>query len=428
MTEVNSVQTCWHCGKEFTATEEDYHPVHDAGEQYICPSCVENWYTSCEYCGDLVNIEDDACYIEDREVYYCPSCARHHAWECSDCGHWYARDLIYVSNEDRHICRDCLYEGCYYECSNCGDIISEDGAHYSEWNDSYFCDACWQDNEDRVIYGYKDWTGEPSFYGFPADGLYFGAEVEIDKGGENDENAARLLDILGGESIAHCEHDGSLTDGFEIITSAFSLPYYMANIREKMADMMKEAVKMGYRAHDTNTCGLHIHVSRAPLEGHEETLFNILKRFRKEFIKLSRRKDMGKLEQYAAFPGEDTEWTYYSTGSRYHALNLRNFATLEFRFFQGTLKPESFTAAIQLIIGIARWALDHEPADVLEMSWDDFISEVVRDHLALTERHELIDYLMARDLYVPEVHEALNVTIGDVLYGPAPEIEVAVAD
>ena len=202
----------------------------------------------------------------------------------------------------------------------------------------------------------------------------------------------------------------------------------MANIREKVSAMMKEAVRMGYRAHDTSTCGLHIHVSRAPLEGHEETLFNIVKRFRRELIKVSRRKDMGKLEQYAAFPSDDTDWAYYSTGSRYHALNLRNFATLEFRFFQGTLKPESFMAAIQLIIGIARWALDHEPADVNELTWDDFIAEVVRDHLAHNERNELIDYLMSKGLYVPEVHEALDVTIGDILYGPAPEIEVAVAD
>lgn len=202
----------------------------------------------------------------------------------------------------------------------------------------------------------------------------------------------------------------------------------MANIREKISAMMKEAVKLGYRAHDTTTCGLHIHVSRDPLEGRERTLFNVIKRFRKELIKLSRRKDMGKLEQYAAFPSEDTDWGDYSTGSRYHALNLRNFATIEFRFFQGTLKPESFTAAIQLIIGICRWALDHEPDDVEGMSWDDFINQVVRDHLAMTERNELIDYLMARDLFVPEIHEALDVTIGDILYGPAPEIEVAVAD
>ncbi len=59
----------------------------------------------------------------------------------------------------------------------------------------------------------------------------------------------------------YCKHDGSLEDGFEIVTHPMSLEYHEKHM--PWAAVLQEAVSMGYRSHQAGTCGLHIHVSRS---------------------------------------------------------------------------------------------------------------------------------------------------------------------
>ena len=49
-----------------------------------------------------------------------------------------------------------------------------------------------------------------------------------------------------------------------------------------------------------------------------------------------------------------------NNNDRYSALNLRNSATIEFRFFRGTLKNESFHAAFELIYNIVSYSKDND--------------------------------------------------------------------
>lgn len=102
---------------------------------------------------------------------------------------------------------------------------------------------------------------EPIFFG--ENPRYFGVELEIDGAGKDDDNAKELLEIAN-ENAEHIyiKSDGSLDDGMEIVTHLMSLNYHKNFCWE---NIMKKAIYLGYRSHQTSTCGLHIHVNRKSL-------------------------------------------------------------------------------------------------------------------------------------------------------------------
>lgn len=131
-----------------------------------------------------------------------------------------------------------------------------------------YCSECYHDEVDknRSIhdYGYKL---EPIFYGDSK--RYFGIELEIDGAGKDSDNADEILAIanMGDEDI-YIKGDGSLDDGMEIVTHPMSLDYHK---NFQWEEIMKKAISLGYRSHQTSTCGLHIHVNRSSLgETHDE--------------------------------------------------------------------------------------------------------------------------------------------------------------
>ena len=97
----------------------------------------------------------------------------------------------------------------------------------------------------------------PIFYG---DGnRYFGVELEIDDAGENNTNAAKIVNIANhDEEHIYCKHDGSLNEGFEIVTHPMTLDYHLNHV--PWAAVLAKAKELGYRSHQSGTCGLHVHV------------------------------------------------------------------------------------------------------------------------------------------------------------------------
>ena len=121
------------------------------------------------------------------------------------------------------MCQHC-YDRYYFSCSHCGRIIHEDDVYYKGDDDDSdpLCGACYsQRHSSGAIEDYY-YTPAPVFRG---DGpRFFGVELEIDEGGEMDSRADELLRIANHEgALIYCKHDGSLDDGFEIVTHPMSL-------------------------------------------------------------------------------------------------------------------------------------------------------------------------------------------------------------
>ena len=207
----------------------------------------------CEFCGHILTEEETHRF---NNVEMCESCFNSRTTNCDCCGTRIWRDDA-EGNENTVLCERC-YNEYYTHCERCGRLISYDDACYFDGSDEPYCNGCYDVLNNAPIhdYGYKP---EPIFYG---DGsLYMGVELEIDEGGECDSNAEILLDTANAnEPHIYCKHDGSIDSGFEIVSHPMTLDYHTNCM--PWQELFRKALSMGYYSHQTDTCGLHVHVNR----------------------------------------------------------------------------------------------------------------------------------------------------------------------
>lgn len=205
--------------------------------------------------------------------------------------------------------------------------------------------------------------------------------------------------------LAYCKHDGSLQDGFEIVTHPMTLDFHLNEM--PWAALLQRAVSLGYQSHQAGTCGLHVHVNRTTFGATEAQqdacIARVLYFFEKhwdELLKFSRRTSR-QLEQWAARYGYkdqpreilDHAKKGYHNG-RYSCVNLQNWNTIEFRIFRGTLKQNTLIATLQLVNWICDMAISFSDEEIKAMPWTTFVSGC--------QSPELVQYLKERRLYVNE--------------------------
>lgn len=335
----------------------------------------------------------------------CPDCLEEHTVVCRECEERILREDN-AGTDNLPLCQDC-YDDRYATCSRCGVIIRQDRACYhssDEDEETPYCGSCFAALRQDGIndYSYKP---VPIFYG--AGPRYFGVELEIDGAGEDSGNANDLMSIANRrQELIYCKHDGSLADGFEIVTHPMSLEFHQNDM--PWAEVMREAVSMGYTSHQAGTCGLHVHVNRDAFgnaEGLQDVrIARILYFFEKnweELLKFSRR-TQGQLNQWAArygYKDQPREILDHAKkggeGGRYSCVNLQNRDTIEFRMFRGTLKYNTLIATLQLVDRVCEVALNLSDAQIKELSWTTFV--------AGCHAPELVRYLKEQRLYVNEL-------------------------
>ena len=368
MKEATFICTC--CHEEYPVTQ--YQEVNGTP---VCPHCLEEETILCSRCGARLWNDDNA----------------------GDC--------------DTPLCQFC-YDRYYTNCERCGVLLSYDSARYTrddEDEEFPLCDACY--TRTAQSYSIQDYYYKPSpiFYGEGP--RFLGVELEIDGAGESGRNAGELLKIANahGEDRLYCKHDGSLEDGFELVTHPMTLEYHENEM--PWAELLAQATQMGYVSHQAGTCGLHVHVSRLAFgvteQEQDAAIARILYFFEKhweELLKFSRR-TRRQLEQWASRYGykeqpreilEHAKKGYH--GGRYTCVNLQPCDTIEFRMFRGTLKYNTLIATLQLVNRVCDVAIHLSDEELKAMSWSDFASGCTQP--------ELVRYLKERRLYVNEPVEA----------------------
>lgn len=362
----------------------------------------ENKKKACSMCGQVPENEE---LTEFDGVLLCSECLEEKTRICSHCGEriWAVRNS---GTGNTPLCEYC-YEEHYIYCSRCDRLILLADSYYEEGSDETYCRDCYieiRDDNGRAIHPY-DYKPAPLFYG---DGpRFFGVELEVDCGGEIDENARQILDIanVDDKTLIYCKHDGSLDDGFEIVTHPMALDYHLGKMPWK--DVLTKLKELGYLSHKAGSCGLHVHVSRDAFgedyDSKEDRIGRVIYFFEKfwdELLKFSRRTPR-QLERWAArygYKDHPKDMMDYAKGAgnkgRYSSINLYNHNTVEIRIFRGTLKYNTLVATLQLVNRIIDVAYAYDDNEIRELSWTDFVS-------GCTEP-ELIQYLKERRLYVNE--------------------------
>ena len=268
-------------------------------------------------------------------------------------------------------------------CSICGRLINPCSA--TTVNGETVCVHCYEEAEGivgsyhsfgRSNYEVHSFGGENKF-----SGTLIGAELEIENTGrKNRDILAYKVKMKDTNNIIHFERDGSLDNGFEIITQPMTFKYWKDSYGNDLKEMLGVLKKNGAKSHDTITCGLHFHVGRQSLatntRSEEEVIDNIIlivETFKKEIQKFARRKK----NRYTKFlSGEESIDMDFvkdkkDNNDRYFAVNISNANTIEFRMFKGTLIFETFMASLELVNNIVNIA---KYRNIDGITWNDIIT------------------------------------------------------
>lgn len=394
--EENTV-VCRDCGRRILKSNN-----YGNADMPLCQECFEDYYVVCEHCG-AIELGEEAIEVSNGDI-LCRHCASILTSICERCGATVYRNNAEIA-DNMTLCHECYYEN-YTRCQNCGDIIPMDDAYDHDGDD--YCRECYNSlftNGGIRNYSYKP---NPIFYG--SGFRYFGVELEIDGGGEDDDNADALMELVNAHNkLIYCKHDGSLNNGFEIVTHPMTLNYHMNKMPWVL--LVREAKNMGYRSHQPGTCGLHVHVNRDSFgdtldkrEGNIARVLYIVEKYWGEMLKFSRRTE-AQLNRWAARygykdnPNEFIDLVKNYGEGRYSSVNLCNANTIEFRIFRGTLKYNTIIATLQLVNHICDLAVNASNETIHALTWSAFV------HDYCTEP-ELIQYLKERGIYVNEPVES----------------------
>lgn len=319
-----------------------------------------------EPCGECGQETEDVYTLEGRRP--CEACV----YQCSYCSEF---SVGYQPSSWRETgpdavptCETCSHD--WNTCCSCDDSIHANYTFYH--NDYAYCGDCLpQDDDDdeslpdSVIRKYHGSQGIFIAYTSPwtrAHGRHIGVELEVEQvNGDCETSASRILNAVSDQVqlidryphplLVSAEHDGSLNNGFEIITA----PLGLDDQRTLWTTILTPANIAGLRSHNTTTCGLHVHITRRGLSKlqiakivafvNSATNYAFMKR-------LSRRYGT----HYCKAKNKPL-----CTGAsnldfdRYEMVNLCNSKTIEFRIFRGTLKLESLLACIEFAAALVSY-------------------------------------------------------------------------
>jgi hypothetical protein len=312
-------------------------------------------------CGVTIDMDNDDWVLGSNEIAYCED----HLFMCASCN-----DI--TPDVEQHEYYSGYCDPCgdrMFTCERCNDTehendmyrVSGDRWCYSCWDEySRHCDRC--DNDYSIYngacctgghsvedYSYKPY---PQFHWVENDPdadrhVFMGFELEVESNGSEYGGPEHVYSVLG--DLAYFKEDGSLDDGFEIVTHPMTLAY----AHEMRWDWTQGLLDMGYRSWDRSSCGLHVHVDRRAFTGrlHQYSFTLLLMRNKALSYLVAGRQG----SSYASFDkdvrAEIPKYMkgQYNNAQRYSAVNVLPTATLEVRMFRGSLKKERILAALEYV-------------------------------------------------------------------------------
>jgi len=301
------------------------------------------------------------CYEQLRlevDLDYCESC---NSYEESE-------DFVFSEHRDTEICMRC-YRNVYIECYDCGRDYIEAREHQCYREDD-------EDENSLYCYSYKP---DPRFFGSAPYYLGIELEVECGRGVRNPTISEGVEEVYAclGRNRTYLKSDGSLNNGFEIVTHPHSLDEYH-KLDWSFLDNLKA---QNFRSWNTETCGLHVHISRTAYTNKSHML-----RFMK-FIYDNKK-------QVQLLSGRASDWARFNDKGRlvhkinddgcfvgdghYSAVNTENSETLEVRVFRGSLRKERVLSAVEFVHCATEYTriMKVVPKD-RPMAWTRFCSYLV---------------------------------------------------
>ncbi len=323
------------CGCDVQADELITHD----GETY-CEDCYHENYSSCSKCGEVIH-NDVTYYSEQLDDSFCRSCYDNLHTDCCICNTSILTENSSIYNDDVY-CEACYNENIGY-CEDC-----QDACENNELNEDGLCESCADQQSGKTIKKH-DYKPEPVFYNKDKnDKLYMGIELETECPCDEIDSIAEKVQGLSDKF--YIKEDGSLSNGFEIVTHPASLQYHKEFFGwDKITAILKTE---GCKSYNTDSCGIHIHVNKNFFSDTEKVKLGIFVNIQKTRIeKIAQRSN----EQWSKFKEVKIKGITENTASRYEALNWQNNKTIEFRMFKGTIKTTTIYNYMEFVSAVSNF-------------------------------------------------------------------------
>jgi hypothetical protein len=199
-----------------------------------------------------------------------------------------------------------------------------------------------------------------------------------------DKMAAACAAIKGFGNLVYLKEDGSIRDGFELVTHPMDHDYAMGSVNwSALRDM--ESAGAFVRPNDN---GIHVHVSRDGFssDAHVYRWMKLLYRNQAMMVRAARRdstwarweREARQAHKHTARKCQtsDSQRASYNFG-RYQAINTANDPTLELRVFASSLDPATVTGTLSLVAGTVEYTRNIDAAAILRRdawSWRSLTS------------------------------------------------------
>jgi hypothetical protein len=311
-----------------------------------------------------------------------PSCSQ---TGCTRTATLTANGLLYCSEHAQQL-------GRIVRCADCGRSAFEHSLH-AVTRTSLVCGVCYNERAEGTKFirshSYKPFARfmvAPEEDGKMA--LFAGLEVEVEITGygtdgmlrERHELAKQLQSKFSPKSNPwlYVKHDGSLNNGFEIVTHPATPKVHKGSLPWK--EMLEWLQSQGVGADKTSTCGLHIHVNKNYMTEEEQMKLGYFINTHKTKTEAVARRSSA---QWSKFKDADAskleDMNKCTDGDRYQALNWMNTYTVEFRIFKGTVNYDVLMGSLEFVIASVEFVKSMTIAKLKEKrkAWTEFISFVL---------------------------------------------------
>jgi len=434
---------CEGCFTYWREDSDDLHPIEDEyikASGLVCIECLDNGiFSYCNECESYYPAEFIDFY-SNLDLTLCESCVRESYSRCTYCLALYHADDI-TSGDGNNACYSCIAAGIARVCSACGTVQrSED---FMSDNDGVFCNTCWCDryaicddclewmplratmifdgsvmcvncaSEHDISFepspslpGHrgsirnngpiKAWNYRPNTLYFGNDKKYnkqkFGFELEIENVNcliRNGTFASKVISLKWADKLLYCKEDGSLNNGFEIVSHPFTWGYFKQN-RKNFSKLLQMIKDEGFQSFRPGTCGMHVHISKEAFV-RKAHLYKFMKFYYDNYdfvFKISQRDEAStqnhcqwgcNKEIFNSNATIQKVYDNYNThNERYTAINLENSESVEVRIFRGTLNESDFFKNIEFCQATFNFTESSGIKDVSSKNFIKFIKNNIK--------------------------------------------------
>jgi len=284
----------------------------------------------------------------------------------------------------------------YIECNDCGEVAHQDDSIYVAGYDNYVGSCCsdnyrYHEQHDEYYhdddYPYDDEDGDGYYngvYGYDYDvteqlsPIYHGnekrllaTEIEVERRNDCSSNIAEMVATTM-DNFALCKHDGSLQNGFEIV----SAPATITALKEGWIKFCEANYSDQLSSWHTETCGMHIHVDRTSLTPLEigKLLVFVNGKANARFMESIAGRDS---RQWSAKKYKGIK-DALQRSDKYEALATHKPKTIEFRIFRGNIAKQGIMRNIEFVDALCNFVrtvgMDKDTDTVNRLSYTNFVS------------------------------------------------------